>query len=91
MDCGVRLFDFKQKEVINIADGCRLGFVSDIEFDIACGRILKIIIAAPGRLWGIFGCDREYVICWENIKRIGDDIILVEVCENFLMEKPNKR
>lgn len=87
MDCGVRLFEFKQKEVINIADGCRLGYVSDIEIDIACGRILKIIIAAPGRVWGIFGCDREYVICWENIKRIGEDIILVEVCENFLLDK----
>lgn len=90
MDCGVRLFDFKQKEVINVADGCRLGFVSDIEIDISCGRILKIIIAAPGRVWGIFGCDREYVICWENIKRIGEDIILVEVCENFLLDKKER-
>lgn len=87
METGVRLFDFKQKEVINISDGSRLGLVSDVEIDVKCGRILKIIIAAPGRFLGVFGCDREFVICWEDIKRIGEDIILVDVCDGFLAEK----
>lgn len=90
MECGIRLFDFKQKEVINICDGCRLGFVSDIEIDQCCGKILKIIIAAPGRVWGIFGCDKEYVILWDDIKKIGDDIILVDVKDNILRDKPEK-
>lgn len=91
MECGVRLFDFKQKEVINISDGARLGFVSDVEIDIKGGKLLKIIVAAPGRIFGIFGCEKEYVICWENIKKIGDDIILVDVCDNFLHDKKEKR
>lgn len=75
----VRLYDLKQKEVINICDGCRLGYVCDIELDIKKGCIVNIIIAAPGKVFGIFCCEKEYCIDWCDIKRIGDDIILVDV------------
>lgn len=74
----MRMYDLKQKEVININDGCRLGFVSDIEFDAKTGKITAIIIAAPGKVFGIFCCDKEYCISWCDIKRIGDDIIIVD-------------
>ena len=69
----------KQKEVINVCDGLRLGFVCDIEFDIRSGRICKIIVPESARCWNFFGHDREYRIPWECIRRIGDDIILVDV------------
>lgn len=74
-----RMYELRQKEVINVCDGCRLGYVSDIEIDIKCGTIIKIIIAAPGKVFGIFCCEKEYCIDWCDIVRIGDDIILVDV------------
>ena len=45
--------EFKCKEVINIKDCKRLGFVCDIEFDCKCGYITELIeagatINAPG-------------------------------------------
>ena len=38
----VRIYDMKQKEVVNIRDGCRLGFICDIEVDLTDGMIISI-------------------------------------------------
>jgi len=75
----MRASDFRQKEVINIADGNRLGFVYDVEIDMEKGVIDAIIVPGPGKFLGVFGRDSEYIIPWENIKKVGDDIILVEL------------
>lgn len=74
-----RIEDLKQKEVINIQDGSRLGFVSDVDINIKTGCIINIIVDGPCKVFGLFGKDTEYVIGWCDIKKIGDDIILVDV------------
>lgn len=82
-----RFSDLRQKEVINICDGSRLGFVCDLEFDEKWGKIIALIIPADGKMWNFFCKTREYRVPWRCIKRIGDDIILVEVDpEEILME-----
>jgi YlmC/YmxH family sporulation protein len=75
-----RMYDLRQKEVINALDGLRYGFVSDLEIDEDGGLILSLVVPGPGRVFGVFGREQEYRIPWGNIKKIGDDIILVE-CE----------
>ena len=75
-----RMYDLRQKEIINTNDGARFGFVSDLEIDIENGQILAIIVPGPGRVLGVFGRDQEYRIPWKHINKIGEDIILVE-CE----------
>ncbi len=70
--------ELKAKEVIHIGDGERLGFVSDMEVDAVSGRILSIRVPGGYRAFGIFGREPERVIPWENIKKIGDDLIMVE-------------
>ena len=74
-----RTSDFKQKEVININDGRRMGFVCDVEIDLDSGRLEAIIIPGEGRIFGLFGRVNDYVIPWDRIKKIGEDIILVDV------------
>lgn len=76
----------KQKEVINVCDGARLGLVSDLEIDVKTGKIKKIIVPCQGKIFGIFGREQEYQIKWEDIKRIGDDIILVDVDIDDILE-----
>lgn len=73
-----RMYDLRQKEVINTNDGTRFGFVSDLEIDTETGKVLAIIIPGPGRVLGVFGRDQEYKITWDMINKIGDDIILVK-------------
>ena len=73
-----RMYDLRQKEVINLSDGVRYGFVSDMEIDTEHGKVIDIIVPGPGRVLGVFGRDQEYRIPWDKITKIGDDIILVD-------------
>ena len=74
-----RYSSFRCKEVINISDGCRLGYVSDLELDTECGKVLSVIVPGPCRFFGLFGREEDYVIPWPCIRRIGGDIILVDI------------
>lgn len=83
-----RIYDLKQKEVINVKDCKRLGFVGDVDFDIETGCILAIIVPGPGCICGFLGREKEYIIPFCDICQIGNDIILVDVkgkdvCENI--------
>ncbi len=71
--------DFKHKEVINITDGKRLGFVQDVTADLESGIITSIIVPGNSRLLNMFSSNNDIVIPWQNIKCIGDDVILVEI------------
>lgn len=53
MDC--RFSDMRYKEVINICDGCRLGYVGDLELQLPEGRITALIVPGPCRFFGLFG------------------------------------
>ena len=76
---GIRITDLHCKEVICIADGRRLGFVSDVEIEWPEGRVLAILVPGPCRFMGVLGRQDDFVIPWKCIKRIGPDIILVDI------------
>ena len=40
-----------------------------------------IVVPGQAKMHGLFGCDSEYVIPFECIKKVGPDIIMVEICE----------
>lgn len=71
--------DFKHKEVINIKDAKRLGYVQDVTADLKTGVITSIIVPGNNKRFNIFRTDNEIIIPWEKIKAIGDEIILVEI------------
>ena len=77
----MRISEIERKEVINVCDGGRLGFVCDVEIVVKTGCIKKLIVPARGKFFGIFGHVQEYHICWCDIKCIGDDLILI--CANI--------
>ncbi len=70
--------DLREKDVINLCDGSRLGCPEDFEIDIACGRIVALIVNCDDRLFG-FGKHDEIAVPWEKIKCIGDDAVLVRL------------
>ena len=73
--------------MINICNCRRLGCVVDVDIDVCDGKVLSIIIPVPGKICGILGSDGEYVIPFGCIKKIGPDIILVEICEEKFLQK----
>ena len=76
---GEKGLDFKHKEVINIKDGKRLGFVQDVCADLENGNITSIIVPGSNKIFSVFSGTNDIVIPWQQIKCIGDDVILVEI------------
>lgn len=79
VNMGGKGLDFKHKEVINITDGRRLGFVQDVTANLETGVITSIIVPGSNKMLNIFGGGNDIVIAWEKIKCIGEDVILVEI------------
>ena len=73
-----RALTFKQKEVINLLDGRRLGYVQDVEADFSTGEITAIVVPGTSKMFSM-GNKGDFTIPWNKIKKIGDDIILVEI------------
>lgn len=92
MQC--RIAELRMREVINVCTGFRLGFVSDVVFDVVTGQLLSLVVPGPCKYLGMFGKSDDYVIPWDAIRKIGDDIILVEMEDGPRREpckKPKKQ
>lgn len=74
-----RFSKLRQKEVVNVLDGARLGYVCDMLVDLSSGKVCAIVVPGPSRLSFIFRGERDNVIPWCNIRKIGEDVILVEI------------
>lgn len=75
----VRTSELRQREVINLEDGRRLGTISDLEVDVEAGTVTALVLPGPGRLFGLFGKSEETVVPWTQVHRIGVDVILVSL------------
>lgn len=71
--------DLRAKEVVNIRDGARLGMIEDLEIDPDQGVVKAIVVPGAPRWFGLWRNGPEYVIPWDQIVKIGTDVILVEL------------
>ncbi len=76
---GMRISDLQAKDVVNIGDGKRLGTIGDLDIDIESGLIRAIIIPGEARFFGMVGGGHDYVVAWNQIVKIGSDVILVDL------------
>ena len=56
-----------------------MGFVQDVCADLETGKITSIIVPGSNKFISMFSSSNDIVIQWQNIKCIGDDVILVEI------------
>lgn len=75
---GERVTELRCKEIIGLTDGMRYGYVGDVEVDLETGKVLALVVPGRLRLLGLLGREPERVFPWEQVKRIGADIVLVE-------------
>ena len=81
--------ELRQKEVINVCDGKRLGRVIDMVISLHSCKVLGIVV--PGNK-KIFNTREDIFISWSNIQKIGVDVLLVQLtlspqCD----DKPHKK
>ena len=74
----VRASELRSKEVINVADGRRLGSLYDLDIDLQTGSIRAIVLPGGRGLW-FWSRERDVEITWGDIVKIGVDVILVDV------------
>ena len=74
-----KISDLRSKDIINTQDGKKLGAIKDIELDLSEGRIQAIILPGPGKFLRLFGRSDDIIVPWEQIKKIGRDVVLVEL------------
>ena len=63
----MRIRELRRKEVINITDGGRLGFVGDVDLRMPDGQTAALIVYGPARFFGLFGRGEEYYVPWDSI------------------------
>ena len=82
--------ELQRKEVINTRNCASLGFVVDVEFDPKCGKSTALIVAGPGKICGFFGRETHFVIPWECVEQIGEDIRRVRREEECFVREDHK-
>ncbi|MCM1149263.1 MAG: YlmC/YmxH family sporulation protein [Butyricicoccus sp.] len=87
----MRIAELRYKEIINVSNGHRLGFVGDVDMDVVSGKVMALIVPGPCRFFGLFGREDDYVLPFDAISRIGSDIILVDIQGEYQRGKRNKR
>lgn len=70
--------DMRDKEVINVCDGKRLGYIYDVEINVETGCVIAIVVLFDCRVFGFGKCE-ELVIPWDHIACFGADAVLVNV------------
>ena len=71
----MQLSDLQTKEIIDISSGKRMGIIIDVIIDVN-GKI-KSLVLQENRLKK-FSVKEENEVTWEEIVKIGDDIILID-------------
>ncbi|QXM06094.1 YlmC/YmxH family sporulation protein [Crassaminicella indica] len=84
----MRLSKLGGKEIVNLSDGGRLGILaeSDLLIDEKNGKIRAILIPAFKNQFSIF-YDKNFVeIPWNCVRKIGNDMIIIELEEEKLFK-----
>ena len=84
------LSDLRNKEVINIKTGLKIGYVDDIEINTLDATVVALIVYGRPRFMGVLGKDDDIVIKCSNIELVGEDTILVNLQEEATFTKSRK-
>jgi YlmC/YmxH family sporulation protein len=82
----IRVSDIMEKEIINVKNGKRMGFITDIDMDINEGKVISFSIS--GRAFFSRGYEEE-AISWNDILKIGCDTIIVNIGSEFNLDEFN--
>lgn len=74
----MRLSDLQNKTIINLSDGKNIGNIIDLEIN-DDGTAAGLVVEKHKFLISSLTSKKELLIKWEQIKKIGEDVILVNI------------
>ena len=72
--------ELREKDVVNLCNGQRLGYICDFLIDTECGKIKAIFVS--DNFFGFNAQKKSLKIPWEKITCIGEDTILVDFADH---------
>lgn len=76
----MRLSDLQDKDIVNVEDGKKIGKIIDVVID-EQGN-MKALIVQRTKMLNMFSNTSEIEVKWNQIKKIGTDVILVNIWYN---------
>ena len=73
----MRLSDLQSKDIINTNDGKKIGTIIDVIIG-EDGKMTNLVVE-KGKLFSKFSNKDELEIGWNQVKKIGEDVILVSL------------
>ena len=74
----MHLSDLQGKYIVNVNDGTKIGSIIDVIID-NNGSIVSMIVQGNKFFSNLFSSKNDVEIKWEQIKKIGEDVILVNI------------
>lgn len=75
----MRLSDLQDKDVVNVVDGKKIGNIIDVNLEYNSGKMDSLIVEKSKFFISMFSTKDEIEIRWEQIEKIGEDVILVKL------------
>ncbi len=75
----MKLSELQKKDIISIRDGKKIGKIIDVEFDIKSGYMIHFVIEKTNYIRSIFSQTEELTIKFTQIKKMGEDVILIDI------------
>lgn len=74
----MRLSELQSKNIVNIVDGKNIGTIIDV-IVMMDGRVEALVIEGNRNFFSLNRSNLDTKIKWGDIKKIGEDVILVEI------------
>ncbi len=75
----MRLSDLQSKDIVNMLDGRNIGNIIDVKIDERSGAIAALVVEPNKKMLSFMNRGIDTEIAWQNIERIGEDVILVRL------------
>ncbi len=75
----MKLSELQRKDIVNIKDGKKVGKIIDVEFDPTNGYVIKFVIERAHFVKNLFSSSEELTIKFTQIKKLGEDVILIDI------------
>ncbi len=82
--------EIREKEVVCLESGARLGLIDDFEFDPQTASIQRFVIYGRNEMLGLGARLEDVTVEWRDVEKIGTDIILVKNAKEA-PAKPRKK
>ena len=79
----INYWDLADKDVVNIKNGEIMGRFDDVEIDVKIGKITAFYIEEASKFMGVLGKTKPRRIKWEEILKMGMDVIIVNVDDDI--------